>query len=85
MKLSRIRAEKERMERLERKHIARINQANGHEANEYHDRKYHESQAKAYSKGDPKGLMAYVGKAHAKKLADYHLRLAKAFEKEESR
>jgi hypothetical protein len=73
------------MERLERKHIARINQANGHEANEYHDRKYHESQAKAYTKGDPKGLMAYVGKAHAKKLAEYHLRLAKAFEKEESR
>ena len=83
MKLSRIRAEKERMERLERKHIARINQANGHEANEYHDRKYHESQAKAYTKADPKGLMAYVGKAHAKKMAEYHLRLAKAFEKEE--
>lgn len=83
MKLSRIRAEKERMERLERKHIARINEANGHEANENHDRKYHESQARAYQKGDPKGLMAYVSKAHAKKLAEHHLRLAKAFEKEE--
>lgn len=81
MKLSRIRAERERLERLERKHIARINQANGHEPNEYHDRKYHETQARRYSKG----LMAYVGRAHAKKLAEYHLRLAKAFEKEESR
>lgn len=84
MKLSRIRAEKERMERLERKHVARINQANGHEANESHDRKYHESQARLYTKGDPKGLMAYVGRAHAKKMAEYHTRLAKAFEKEEA-
>lgn len=83
MKLSRIRAEKERMERLERKHVARINQANGHEANESHDRKYHETQARLYTKGDPKGLMAYVGRAHAKKMAEYHTRLAKAFEKEE--
>lgn len=84
MKLSKIRAEKERMERLERKHIARINQANGHEPNEYHDRKYHESQARAYLKGDSKGLMAYVGRAQAKKMAEYHTRLAKAFEKEEA-
>ena len=84
MKLSRIRAEKERMERLERKHIARINQKHGHEANEYHDRKYHETQAKLYLKGDPKGLMTYVGKAQAKKMAEYHLRLAKAFAKEEA-
>lgn len=83
MKLSRIRAERDRMDRLERKHIARINQANGHEANEYHDRKYHESQAKLYSKGDA-GLMAYVGRAQAKKMAEYHTRLAKAFEKEEA-
>ncbi len=84
MKLSRIRAERERMDRLERKHIARINQANGHEANEYHDRKYHETQAKLYLKGDAKGLRAYVGRAHAKKMAEYHTRLAKAFEKEEA-
>ncbi len=84
MKLSKIRAEKERMERLERKHIARINQANGHEANESHDRKYHEAQARAYLKHDAKGLHAYVSRAHAKKLAEYHTRLAKAFEKEES-
>lgn len=84
MKLSKIRAEKERMERLERKHIARINTANGHEANEYHDRKYHESQARQYAKGDSKGLMAYVGRAHSKKMAEYHTRLAAAFEKEEA-
>lgn len=79
MKLTRIRAEKERFERLERKHIARINQANGHEPNELHDRKYHETQARRYGKG----LMAYVTRAQAKKMADYHTRLAKAFEKEE--
>lgn len=83
MKLRKIREERDRLERLERKHIARINQKNGHEANEYHDRKYHETQARLYSKADGKGLMAYVGKAHAKKMAEYHLRLAKAFEKEE--
>lgn len=84
MKLSKIREERERMNRLERKHIARINQANGHEPNEFHDRKYHESQSRLYTKGDAKGLMAYVGKAHAKKMAEYHARLAKAFEKEEA-
>lgn len=84
MKLSKIREERDRLERLERKHIARINQKNGHESNEYHDRKYHEAQARQYLKGDAKGLMAYVGKAQAKKMAEYHLRIAKAFEKEES-
>lgn len=84
MKLSKIREERERMNRLERKHVARINQANGHEANEHHDRKYHESQSRLYTKGDAKGLMAYVDKAQAKKMAEYHTRLAKAFEKEEA-